>query len=258
MTDRLEPDKDQPVRSRYLSRVIENVGGTVDWVVPAGEDPGNLATDQPNLDASQLNDFKHASSASSLDIDIAAGAAFIAGRWVARDTTTTVSLDANTTGQVVYAGWDADASQSVIIGKDSAFNADDPQHALWEFDTDSSGVTAAADKRRVGEPSAASLSSAHLDGRTEHTTSIDATSAPVTIFSASGGRNILFGLWFGVANAADLKITFDGAPNQTISPMATGAENLAVPIPRLQNVEKLEIVNYPNETDIRALVVEAG
>lgn len=112
-----------------------------DWVVPAGED--YLATFD-GLAGTPLNGFQESHSASSFDVDIDTGEAFVGGRWMARDDApTTVTLDSGQTNQTVYAGWESSTANSVKIGLDSAFSSTDDgrRTPIWEFDTDGSGVT---------------------------------------------------------------------------------------------------------------------
>lgn len=149
MTDRVYPSLDANASSRTTARTIQFAGGSDGWVVPAADDPGNLATDDPDIDETALNAFAATTSATSHDVTIDPGAALVGGAWLARDVSTTVTLAASTADQTVYAGWDVSKSHQVIVGLASAFNADDPTVPLFEFDTDSTTVTATNDIRKL-------------------------------------------------------------------------------------------------------------
>lgn len=153
MTDRVHPTIDQTAEARTTAvGAIQFAGGSGEgWIVPAADSPGNLAADDADIDETQLDAFSESSSGSSLDVTINPGEAFIGGAWLARDITTTVSLAASTNGQTVYVGWDVDASNQVIVGLSSAFDADDPKHSIWTFDTDGSGVTSTTDERNLDD-----------------------------------------------------------------------------------------------------------
>lgn len=114
--------------------------GHSDWVVPGGSD--YLAT-FAGLSGTPLNGFSESHSASSFDVTIDTGEAFVGGRWIAKDQTTTVTLASGTSNQTVYAGWESSTANSVVIGLDSAFSSTDDgrRTPIWEFDTDGSGVT---------------------------------------------------------------------------------------------------------------------
>lgn len=150
MTDRVYPSKDAAIIGRRAAAAAELAGGSSEgWVVPAADDPRNLAADEPDIDETALNAFAESHSASSFDVTIDPGAALVGGSWLARDLASTVTLASSTANQTVYAGWDVSMSHTVIIGLSGAFNADDPRLPLWEFDTDGSGVTAATDVRNL-------------------------------------------------------------------------------------------------------------
>lgn len=111
-----------------------------DWVVPSGEDYlGAFA----GLSGTPLHGFQESHGADSLDVTVDTGEAFVGGRWCAKDMPTTVTLTKSTTTQTVYLGWEASTANSVVIGLDTAFSSSDDgrRMAIWEFDTDGSGVT---------------------------------------------------------------------------------------------------------------------
>lgn len=140
MTDRVHPTQGD-ASSQLTSGAIAWAGHS-DWIVPSGTD--YLAA-FAGLSGTPLNGFQESHSSSSFDVDIDTGEAFVGGRWMARDTTTTVTLASGTNNQTVYAGWESSAANSVVIGLDSAFSSSDDgrRTPIWEFDTDGSGVTTA-------------------------------------------------------------------------------------------------------------------
>lgn len=151
MTDSVIPSVGGNSDGYILGRIIEFAGGSSGWIQESST--AKLADNDSRLNQSNvpLNAFGESHSSSSFDVTIDTGEAFIGGSWLARDTTTTVTLSSSTTGQKVYVGWDADATETVIIGKSGAFASQDPKLHIWTFDTDGSGVTSATDKRSIGQ-----------------------------------------------------------------------------------------------------------
>lgn len=138
MVDRVHPTQGE-ASSQLTSGAIKWAASS-DWIVPSGTD--YLAA-FAGLSGTPLNGFGESHSSSSYDVTIDTGEGFVGGRWMARDTTTTVTLASSTTNQTVYAGWESSTADSVVIGLDSAFSSSDGgrRTAIWEFDTDGSGVT---------------------------------------------------------------------------------------------------------------------
>jgi hypothetical protein len=149
MTDRVTPSLGGDSDPLQVATIIKNAGANdPGWVVASGEEV--LAANDAALSGAPFGGFTSSHSASSLTVTIDTGEAFVHGAWVARDVTTDVSLDASTTGQTVYLGWDKDNGDTAIIGKSGAFGANDPKLPIHTYDTDSSGVTAHTDDRTVG------------------------------------------------------------------------------------------------------------
>lgn len=153
MSDHVEPTKDRPVNSWALAGAIAYAGGTIDggWVVPATEDYfATILAGDPNSDLSNTgayNAFATSSSGTSLDVTVDTGEAFVAGRYIAVDQQSTVTLAGSTADQTVYVGWDGDTASTVIVGVDADFTDADGQLPIGTFDTNSSGVTNATDDR---------------------------------------------------------------------------------------------------------------
>lgn len=147
MTQKASPSSGHvgdPVEAAYA---IDNSGGNSTWIPTGGDTPTQLASDDGDITQGNLAGFGESHSASSFDVTIDPGEGFHGGAWFVKDTSTTVTLAASTNNQTVYAGWDISSGDTVIIGLDSAFASGDPKTAIWDFDTDGSGVTSATDQR---------------------------------------------------------------------------------------------------------------
>lgn len=141
MTDQVNPSTNRPADSFLTaSASIALAGGHGDGFV-ISDTPSDAATYESDIDETQLNKFAETSSSSSLDVTIDPGEAVVGGAWLARDVSTTVTLAASTNDQTVYVGWDHTATDSVIIGLDSAFAPLDQKIELYSYNTDASGVT---------------------------------------------------------------------------------------------------------------------
>ena len=138
MTDKVFPSPDRDMTTKILGQIMEYAGGS---------DPGWVVTSGAKIAGSARNGFGESSSGASLDVIIDTGEAFVQGCWVDRDITTTVTLAASTSDQSVYVGLDLSMKNTVIVGLNADFAADDPKMAIWTFGTDGSGVTSSADER---------------------------------------------------------------------------------------------------------------
>lgn len=148
MTDRAYPSTDSEAKSRHTATTIEAAGGSDGWVVPSGDDPGGLAADEADITEASLDAFDISHSASSLDVDIQPGAAFLGGAWIARDLTTEVTLGASTTSTILLS-WEPGTSHTIDIDEESGIETSDPNMELWEVTTDASGVTDTTDLRNL-------------------------------------------------------------------------------------------------------------
>ena len=153
MTQRVNPSPGRPAESFPTAGAIAYGGHGEEGFIRQGSDPTRIAQQDLNISEGNLNTFAETHSSTSLDVSIDAGEAFIFGSWVCIDTSTTVTLAADTAEQTVFVGWDKDAADNVVIGLDSAFTNNgvdtDQRIELYTFDTDSSGVTAVSDLRRI-------------------------------------------------------------------------------------------------------------
>lgn len=157
-------DRAQPGARGSTNRNIEfgeTTGQYTDgWIVPADE-PTLSSQRYTSLDETVFNEFDATYSADSLTITIDPGEAFVDG-WLARDVTTDIVLDGDTSGQTVIVGWDPDAiyddqqhgardeADKVIIALESDVDPTHPTVEIWTFDTDGSGITNADDHRNIG------------------------------------------------------------------------------------------------------------
>jgi len=155
MTDKVNPSQFRPAEAFKTAGAIAYGGhGGGGFISPAAS-PTDISVQDGGIDETVLNAFAQTSSASSFDVTIDPGEAFVFGSWLAIDTSTTVTLASSTTGQTVYVGWNKDGTNDVIIGLSSAFdNASgntDERIPLFTFDTDGSGVTSVTDERTIGQ-----------------------------------------------------------------------------------------------------------
>lgn len=198
MTDKVNPSRNRPASSFKTAGAIALGGGSSGWISPDGS-PSDISIQDTDIDDTQLAGFSESSSGTSFDVTINGGEAFVYGSWLAKDTTTTVTLSSSTNGQTVYVGWNKDTADDVIVGLDGAFASTsgdtDERIPLFTYDTDGSGVTSVTDERTIGKT---------LDGRfvnntasvsSDYTTSgeqllfVDTTSNPVTVTLSEADRD---------------------------------------------------------------------
>lgn len=113
-----------------------------------------IAGDYSSLAAGPYGGFGHIGT-SGLDVTIDTGEASVGGAIAARDTTTTVTLNANST-QSVYVGWPPRNTHTVKIGLPGSFQTGTPMMKLWTFTTDGSSWTSKTDERPLGIENAVS------------------------------------------------------------------------------------------------------
>lgn len=190
MTEKANPSINRPAEAFKTAGAIGYGGHSEGYIVPSSSQT-DISIQDAAINEANLNAFAETSSGTSLDVTISGGEAFVFGSWLAIDTTTIITLSASTTSQTVYLGWNKNGSNDVIVGLASAFSSAtgdvDKKIPLWDFDTDTSGVTGVTDRRRLGKT---------VDGQIEYHTSTqsgsyttttegiifaDTTSAPVTI-----------------------------------------------------------------------------
>jgi len=160
MTEKANPSVNRPVDAFQTAGAIAYGGSDEGFISPANSST-EISVQDDDINEAQLNAFDQTSSGSSLDVTIDGGEAFVFGSWLAIDSSTTVSLDADTDGQTVSVGWNKNGSNDVIIGLDATFSSatgdSDQKIPLFSFDTDSSGVTNVVDERSFDQISADSV-----------------------------------------------------------------------------------------------------
>lgn len=158
MTDRAQPGAQRSIAHNI--EIGEVLGQLSDgWIVPSSEP--TLSAQRSDLDETQFDEFDASYSATSFDVDIQPGEAYVDG-WIAEDAVRTITLASSTDNQTVVIGWNVDATydssihatrddaDEVYIDLESNVPSDDPYIPIWEFDTDSSGVVRARDLRPIG------------------------------------------------------------------------------------------------------------
>jgi len=184
MTEKANPSINRPIEAFKTSGAIALAGGSTDGWISDAETPSDISTQDTSIDETSLNAFTQTSNSSSLSVSIEGGEAFVYGAWIAIDTSTSVTLSASTAGQTVYVGWNKDGTNDVIIGLSSAFSSatgnTDEKIPLWEFDTDSTGVTNVTDYRSIGKHITAAQLSTYTSVETDETLRVLSDTAMVT------------------------------------------------------------------------------
>jgi len=158
MTDRAQPGAiDSLIRNDELAQVFGRF--SEGFIVP-GNDPTPAAQRRGDIDETTLDAFSLTASATSLDVTVAPGEAFVSG-WVCRDVSTTLTLPANSTVDIVV-GFDPDAifDPQVDADRDAAdetvvdlvgnVDATTPTTVAHRVTTGGSGVTVSERVARVG------------------------------------------------------------------------------------------------------------
>jgi len=158
MTDRAQPGAiDSLIRNDELAQVFGRF--SEGFIVP-GSDPTPAAQRRGNIDETALDAFSLTTSASSLDVTVAPGEAFVSG-WVCRDVDTTLTLPANSTVDIVV-GFnpdaifdpnvdpDRDAADETIVDLNGNVDPTTPTTVAHRVTTDGSGVTSSDRIARVG------------------------------------------------------------------------------------------------------------
>lgn len=163
MTTLVEPSPNNTVDPSPLAAAIQ--AGHGDHISRAGE---YVHADHDNRLGTVSGAFEYVSS-SGYDVTIGDGEFFIGGHWGATDTQRTVTLASSTSNQTVYLGVDRSASDTIIVGLDSAFTASaDPRVPIHEFDTDGSGVTNHDNLRPLGPENATNTTVSYSKGEADN------------------------------------------------------------------------------------------
>jgi len=158
MTDRAQPGAiDSLIRNDELAQVFGRF--SEGFIVP-GNDPTPAAQRRGDIDETAFDAFSLTTSPTSLDVTVAPGEAFISG-WVCRDVSTTLTLPANSTVDIVV-GFDPDAifDPQVDADRDAAdetvvdlvgnVDATTPTTVAHRVTTGGGGVTSSERIARVG------------------------------------------------------------------------------------------------------------
>jgi hypothetical protein len=160
MTEKANPSINRPAEAFKTAGAIAYGGSDEGFISPANS-PTEISIQDAGINESSLNAFDETSSSSSLDVTIDGGEAFVFGSWLAKDTPTTVSLEADSSSQTVFVGWNRNGADDVIIGLSAAYSSAsgdaDQKIPLFTFDTDASGVTSVTDERSFDQISASSV-----------------------------------------------------------------------------------------------------
>lgn len=155
MVEKVNPSINRPIAAFKTAGAIALAGGSSEgWISRVGQ-ATDISVEDADITAANLDAFEETSSGSSFSVTIAGGEAFVYGAWLAKDDSTTVTLDPSTSGQTVYVGWNKGGTDDVIIGLDTAFSDAsgdrDEKLPLFTYDTDANGVTAVSDERQLGK-----------------------------------------------------------------------------------------------------------
>ena len=150
MTELVNPSINRVATALETAGSIAYAGGSVDGYIQQANTPSDISVKSTEINEGNLNAFAESHSASSFDLTVDAGEAFIYGAWVVTDEQNTVTIPADETGYLIYLGWDIDGANNLIIGDSSSFNTDDPKIQLYSVNTDGSGITDVNDNRRIG------------------------------------------------------------------------------------------------------------
>jgi len=158
MTDRAQPGAiDSLIRNDELSQVFGRF--SEGFIVP-GSAPTPAAQRRGDIDETALDAFSLTTSATSLDVTVAPGEAFVSG-WVCRDVSTTLTLPTNSTVDIVVGfdpdaifdpqvDADRDAADETVVDLDTNVDATTPATVAHRVTTDGSGVTSSERIARVG------------------------------------------------------------------------------------------------------------
>jgi hypothetical protein len=147
MTQKVHPSFNRDIRNRELAQAIRSGGNTDGFVSRSGV---RLVEDsEGDLPTGPLGTFDETSSATSLDVTIGPGEAVVGGSYLATNESFTLTLPASTTTTILLAAQDG-VADSILVDDVTALDPDDSRTALFDFQTDSNGVTAVVDRRQLG------------------------------------------------------------------------------------------------------------
>jgi len=199
MTEKANPSPSRPADAFATAGAIA-YGGSIDGFIVDAAEPTAISTQDGEINEALFDTFSQSSSNSSLTVSISGGEAFVFGAWLAIDTTSTVTLEADTPDQTVFIGWNKNASNDVIIGLESAFAVGptdaDQRIPLYTFDTDSTGVIDVTDQRQIGKSQKVqTLTAAEKLGAPVYSSTTDAPSESGSVIAIDGSGSESFGLY---------------------------------------------------------------
>lgn len=212
MTEKANPSANRAAEAFKTAGAIA-YGGSREGFIVEGDSPTEISIQDPEVEDNNLNEFEETSSTTSLEVTIDPGEAFVFGSWIVKDYETTVTLPASST-TIVYVGWNKDGSDDVIIGTESAFSAAsgdaDQKIPLYEYVTDSTGVTSVTDQRDYIQ-----IDADTLNGKTATEISVDISDSGNTVVNEVVDIN--FGNNISVTDDGDGSVTISGAAEYTDS-----------------------------------------
>jgi hypothetical protein len=212
MTEKANPSANRAAEAFKTAGAIA-YGGSREGFISESAHPTEISVQDPEIIESNLNAFEETNSTTSLDVTIDGGEAFVFGSWIAIDTPTTVTLPASST-TTVFVGWNKDGTDDVIIGPPSAFSSAsgdaDQKIPLYEYVTDSTGVTSVADQRDFIQ-----IDADTLNGKTATEISVDISDSGSTV--VNDVIDINFGNNISVTDDGDGSVTISGAAEYTDS-----------------------------------------
>mgnify|MGYP000167241547 FL=1 len=212
MTEKANPSANRAAEAFKTAGAIA-YGGSREGFIVESASPTEISVQDPDISESNLNAFEETSSTTSLDVTIDGGEAFVFGSWIAIDTDSTVTLPASST-TTVYVGWNKDGADDVIIGPPSAFSSAsgdaDQKIPLYEYVTDSTGVTSVTDHRDYIQ-----IDADTLNGKTATEISVDISDSGSTVVNEVVDIN--FGNKISVTDDGDGSVTISGATQYTDS-----------------------------------------
>jgi len=212
MTEKANPSANRAAEAFKTAGAIAYGGSREGFIVEAGS-PTEISIQDPEISHGNLNAFNESNSTTSLDVTIDPGEAFVFGSWVCKDTATTVTLPASST-TTVYVGWNKDGTDDVLIGPPSVFSSAsgdaDQKIPLFEYVTDSTGVTSVTDERNFVQ-----LDADTLQGKTASDLSVDISDSGSTV--VNDVIDINFGNNVSVTDDGDGTVTVTGSAAYTDS-----------------------------------------
>lgn len=148
MTDYVNPSNDFRPLSEEMGRLFRYTGHAHSYIA----DGTTIVSDVDSVGVNEgpLNAFVKVSE-SGLDFEVDTGEAMIQGGLLARDTRTTVTLEANT-NDTLYLAWEPSSEGTIIIDTGPSGNTDGlPRTPLYDFETDGSSIVSDTDVRELGE-----------------------------------------------------------------------------------------------------------